>query len=312
MPVDPQTETIIELLNQSGAADLINGTPQEARTFARLSARVDPSTKAQIGSVDDDQHITGPGGPLTVRVYRPDTTGPKPTVVFFHGGGMVIGDLDSHDDHCRLICRDVDAVVVSVEYRLAPEWPFPAAYNDCVTATQWAADNISTLGGDSTRLAVAGDSAGGNFAAAVAINSRTHGPSLAAQLLIYPKTDFTENANFQSRIECAEGYYLTGDLARWFQDHYISEDDIRDNRASVILADDLSGIAPAVIGVGEYDLLRDEVEAYAARLTEAGVEVRLHSFDGLIHGFYGMGLMSTSAAHAVSALNADFHRLLHS
>jgi len=158
---------------------------------------------------------------------------------------------------------------------------------------------------------VAGESAGGNLAAAIAIAARTSGPRLAAQLLVYPKTDLTENRDYPSRTDNAEGYYLTGDLAVWFQDHYISKDDIRDPRASVILADDLSGVAPAVIGVGHYDLLRDEVVAYAARLTEAGVEVALHRFDGLIHGFYGMGMMSVAAADAASTLNADFHRLLH-
>lgn len=311
MPVDPQTQLIIDLLARSGAADLINGTPQEARTFPRPAARADPSTTVQIGSVDEDQYITGPGGPLAIRIYRPDTAGPTPTVVFFHGGGMVTGDLDSHDDHGRLICRDVDAVVVSVEYRLAPEWPFPSAFDDCMTATRWAAENISTLGGDPDRLAVAGDSAGGNLAAAVAIAARKSGPRLAAQLLVYPKTDLTENGNYRSRTDNAEGYYLTSELADWFQDHYISKDDVRDPRASVILADDLSGVAPAVIGVGQYDLLRDEVEAYAERLTGAGVEVVFHRFDGLIHGFYGMGLMSVAAADAVSTLNADFRRLLH-
>jgi len=309
MPVDPQTQVIIDLLTSSGAADLTRGTAQDARAFARLSTRADPSTKIPIDAVED-QHIPGPGGPLALRIYRLNTAGPTPTIVFFHGGGMVTGDLDSHDDHGRLLCRDVDAVVVAVAYRLAPEHPFPAAFEDCLAATRWAADHISSLGGDPDRLAVAGDSAGGNLAAAVAIAARTEGPRLAAQLLVYPKTDLTDSDAYPSRIDNAEGYYLTGELAEWFQDHYIAADQVRDPRASVILAEDLSSVAPAVIGVGEYDLLRDEVEAYADRLTHAGVNVVLHRFDGLIHGFYGMGLMSSASAAAVSTLNTAFRGLL--
>ncbi|MEC3975760.1 alpha/beta hydrolase [Amycolatopsis sp. H20-H5] len=309
MPVDPQMQIIIDLLESSGAGELAKGSPQDVRGFLRISAGADPSNTVQVGSVDD-QDIAGPAGPLTVRIYRPETTGPAPTVVFFHGGGMVAGDLDSHDDHGRMICRDVGAVVVSVAYRLAPEHPFPAAFDDCLAATRWAVDAIATLGGDPDRLAVAGDSAGGNLAAAVAIAARTDGPQLAAQLLVYPKTDFTEDTAYQSRIDNAEGYFLTGELADWFQGHYISPDDIRDPRASVLLAEDLSGVAPAVIGVGEYDLLRDEVTAYGKRLEGAGVAAVVHCFDGLIHGFYGMGLMSDAAADAVRTLNADLRRLL--
>ncbi len=309
MPVDPQIQVIIDLLAQSGAADLVRGTPQQARAFARLSTRADRSALVQVGSIDD-QHIVGPGGALAVRIYRPQRVGPVPTVVFFHGGGFVTGDLDSHDDHGRMICRDVEAVVVSVAYRLAPEHRFPAAYQDCLAATRWAAENIASLGGDPDRLGVAGDSAGGNLTAAVATAASTAGPRLAAQMLIYPKTDFTDNAAYQSRIDNNEGYYLTGELSDWLHNHYIAAEDVRDPRVSVIFAEDLTRVAPTVVGVGEYDLLRDEVEAYAARLSEAGVKVVLHRFDGLIHGFYGMGLMSTAAADAVSTLNGDFRRLL--
>ena len=309
MPVDPQTQVIIDLLDRGGAADLIHGTPEQARAFLRLSAQADPSTQVPVGSVED-RHISGPAAPLPVRVYRPGASGPAPTVVFFHGGGMVTGDLESHDDHCRLICRDVDAVVVSVDYRLAPEHPFPASFDDCLAATRWVAENVGSLGGDPERVAVAGDSAGGNLAAAVAVAASTEGPHLAAQMLVYPKTDLTDNPAYRSRIDNAEGYFLTSALADWFVQHWIDERDVRDPRASVILAEDLSAVAPAVIGVGEYDVLRDETQAYATRLAESGVDVVMHTFAGLIHGFYGMGLMSEAAASAVRALNADFRRVL--
>src|SRR5947209_20089995 len=170
VPVDPQINAILQLLAQSGAPSLAIGTPEQARAAFRFTP-VDmrnPSTLAPVGSVDNQQ-IEGPGGPIPIRVYRPQTTGATPTVVFFHGGGFVIGDLDTQDDHARLICRDVDAVVVSVDYRLAPEHPFPAGLEDCLAATRWVAEHVGELGGDADRIAVSGDSAGGNLAAAVAL-----------------------------------------------------------------------------------------------------------------------------------------------
>jgi len=308
MPVDPQTQTILKMLNDIGAEKFGSGTPEQARAFSRdnrFAAKADPAKLAQVGSIDD-RTIAVPHGKLAVRIYRPAHSGPAPTVVYFHGGGFVIGDLDSHDDHGRLICRDVDAVVVSVDYRLAPEHRFPEPLNDALAATRWAAAHIDLLGGDPDRLAVAGDSAGGNLAAAVAVAARTTGPRLAAQLLVYPKTDMTDNDAYKSRVDYSDGYFLTGAIATWFQDHYLSAADAHDPRASVILAPELSDVAPAVVGVGEYDLLRDEVVAYAQRLAAAHVPVALHVFPGLIHAFYGMGLMSSAAADAISVLNNDF------
>jgi acetyl esterase len=311
MPVDPQIAAILEVLASAGAPPLTSGSPEQARAAFRFTT-VDmrnPATLADVASIDN-QEVPGPAGSIPIRVYRPSTQGPVPTIVFFHGGGFVIGDLDTHDDHGRLLCRDVDAVVVSVDYRLAPEHKFPAGFEDCYAATRWAADNISSLGGDADRLAVAGDSAGGNLAAAVAVAARDQGPSIAAQLLIYPGVDFTDDDTHASRIENAEGYFLTADDMVWFREHYISEEHVTDPRASVLHAEDLSGVAPAVIGVGEFDPLRDEGVAYAKKLSDAGVEVLLHRFDGMVHGFYGMGPLASKAAEAVTQLNADFRRLL--
>jgi acetyl esterase len=312
VPVDPQIAAILTLLEQAGTPSLSSGTPEQARAgfrFTTVDMR-DPSTLAEVAAVEDTR-IDGPAGPIPVRIYRPHTTGAVPTIVFFHGGGFVIGDLDTHDDHGRLLCRDVDAVVVSVDYRLAPEHKFPAGFEDCLAATRWAADHIGSLGGDAGRLAVAGDSAGGNFAAAVALAARDAGLRLAAQLLIYPGVDFTDDDTHPSRIENAEGYFLTAEDMTWFRAHYIHEEHVLDPRASVLHAEDLSGVAPAVIGVAEFDPLRDEGEAYAKKLSDAGVEVLLHRFDGMVHGFYGMGPLSAKAAEAAQALNADFRRLLH-
>src|SRR5436305_1872757 len=242
---------------------LASGTPEQARAAFRFTTvdMRDPANLAAVASVADQQ-IDGPGGPIPVRIYRPATAGPVPTIVFFHGGGFVIGDIETHDDHGRLLCRDVEAVVVSVDYRLAPEHKFPAGFEDCLAATRWAADNIASLGGDAGRLAVAGDSAGGNLAAAVALAARDHDLSLRAQLLIYPGVDFVDDDSHPSRIENAEGYFLTAEDMTWFREQYIDEKHVRDPRASVVHPEDLTGVAPAVIGVGEFDQLRDECEAY--------------------------------------------------
>ena len=311
MPVDPQIAAILAMLETSGAPSLSSGTPEQARAqfrFTTVDLR-DPATLPQVASVDNAT-IAGPAGPIPIRIYRPDAAGPVPTIVFFHGGGFVIGDLDTHDDHGRLLARDVEAVVVSVDYRLAPEHKFPAGFEDCFAATKWAAETIGDLGGDAGRLAVAGDSAGGNFAAAVALAAHEAGIPLAAQLLIYPGVDFTDDDAHASRIENAEGYFLTAEDMVWFREHYIEEHHVRDPRASVLHAEDLTGVAPAVIGVAEFDPLRDEGEAYAKKLSDAGVPVLLHRFDGMVHGFYGMGVLSAKAAEAVQTLNADFRKLL--
>jgi acetyl esterase len=312
MPLDPQIAGLLQLMEQLGAPPLSNGTPVDARAGMRAMAvdMRDPTTLAPVRSVENAT-VPGPAGELPIRTFRPEADGPVPTVVFFHGGGYVIGDLDTHEDQTRLLCRDVGGVVVSVDYRLAPEAKFPAGYDDCLAATRYVAEHIDDFGGDSSRLVVAGDSAGGNLAAAVAIACRdAGGPALAAQLLIYPTVDFDADGGYPSRVENAEGYFLTEADSLWFHDHYVPADfDVNDVRASVIRAD-LRGLPPAVVGTAEFDPLRDEGDAYAEKLREAGVEVRLHRFPGLIHGFYAFGGVSAAAAEAVRTLNADLRELL--
>jgi acetyl esterase len=254
-----------------------------------------------------DITVPGADGERAARVYRPDVDGPVPTMVFFHGGGFVIGDIETHDDQARLICRDGEMVVVSVDYRLAPEHPFPAGYEDCLAATRWAAANIDTLGGDADRLVVGGDSAGGNLAANVALACRGEGPALAAQFLIYPGLDFTEDADYPSRVENAEGYFLTAEDMLWFRDQYLPAglDPASPGLSPAALAD-LTGLPPAIIGVGEFDPLRDEDLAYGKALADAGVAVVVRRYDGLIHGFFGFTQLSAAAADAAS----DMIRLL--
>jgi acetyl esterase len=312
MPLDPQLAGILALLEQMGGPSMSAGTPELGRAMFRASTvdLRDPSTLAPVRSVEDTT-IPGPAGEIPVRIYRPEADNPVPTMAFFHGGGFVIGDLDTHDDQVRLLCRDVGMVVVSVDYRLAPEHKFPAGYDDCLAATHWVAEHVAELGGDPDQILVGGDSAGGNFSAAVALATRETGPRLAAQFLIYPGVDLALDADYPSRLENAEGYYLTLEEMTWFAEQYLDPaDDLNDPRASPIHAGDLAGAPPAIIGTAEFDPLRDEGEAYAKALADAGVEVRLQRFDGMIHGFYGLGVYSPAAAAAVTSVNNSLRELL--
>jgi acetyl esterase len=209
MPLDPNIANILNFLAASGAPSMSSGTPEQAREgfLAGTVGVRDPATLAQVRSVEDIT-IPGPAGPMPARVYRPEADGTGsndtvPTMAFFHGGGFVIGNIESHDDQARLICRDGGMVVVSLDYRLAPEHPFPAGFEDCLAATKWVADNVAELGGDADRILVGGDSAGGNLSAAVALAVRETGPRLAAQFLIYPGVDFDPEAGYPSRAENA-------------------------------------------------------------------------------------------------------------
>jgi acetyl esterase len=310
MPLDPTVAAVLQMLADSGTPmSMIEGTPQQARDgFRTMTFGIrDPQTLAHVRSAEDR---SADGVP--VRVYRPDVDAAVPTVLFFHGGGFVVGDLDTHDDHSRKICHDVEAVVVSVDYRLAPEHPFPAGFEDCLAVTRWVGEHVAELGGDPDRIAVAGDSAGGNLAAAVALAVRDSGPRLAAQLLLYPGVDFRDEDDLHpSRIENGEGLFLTREDMRWFRDHYLQDEvHATDPRASVLLAADLAGLPPAVIGTGEFDPLRDEGEAYAKALEDAGVKVVLRRYDGLIHGFFGMGTWSEASAAAATDLCEELRALL--
>ena len=304
--MDPQLAGFLQFIKDAGYPPVSEGTPEAARKgFVAMSAgTVRPDQVVQVGSVED---LTGPGaaGDRPARLYRPATDGPHPTVVYLHGGGFVLGDLDTHDQTCRRLCLDADVVVLAVDYRLAPEHPFPAGVEDAIAATRWAADQ--GLGGDS-RLAIAGDSAGGNFAAVVA---QTVPELLTAQLLIYPTVDAF--GDYPSRHQNESGYGLEVADMLWFHDNYTGGADIsaEDPRFSPLRARSLAGQPPAVVAVAEFDPLRDEGVAYADRLDADGVPVDLASYDGMIHGFVDMGAWSSAAAEAATDLNGRFAKLLH-
>ncbi len=302
MPVDPEIAGLLAIVE--AGTPMHEQTPEAARASFRTLA-VDfrkPEQVVPVGSVED---VTLPGaeGELDARVYRPEGEGPFPTVVLFHGGGFVIGDLDTHDNMARAICRGAQAVVVSVAYRLAPEHPYPAAVEDCLAVTRHLQERLADLGGDD-RLAVAGDSAGGNLSAVVA----QHVPGLAAQFLIYPATD--GEGDHPSREENATGYFLDLPTMKWFIDHYAPEGDHTDPRLAPLQASSLAGLPPAVVVTAEFDPLRDEGEAYAEALRAAAVPVEVRRFDGMIHGFMDMGSFSAGAREATEEAVRVFAKVL--
>jgi acetyl esterase len=257
-----------------------------------------------------DRLIDGPGGPLPVRVYRPASAGtqPLPIIVFFHGGGWVVCDVQTHDGTARRLSAGANAVVVSVDYRLAPEHRFPAAPDDCVAATRWAMAHAAEIGGDASRVIVAGDSAGGNLAAAVALSLRdAGGPALAGQLLLYPVTAH-HTAQFGSYSEFESGFGLTRDAMVWFWDHYLAKaEDIEHAYASPLNTTDLSGLAPALILTAEYDPARDEAIEYANALNAAGTHATHLALPGLIHGAFWMSGAVPRASEVLAGLG-DFLR----
>jgi acetyl esterase len=315
VPVDPNLAGLLQLIVAAGRPPVSESSPAEARTGLRtlMVDFRDPSLLAPVESVT----ATTVAGSIPARVYRPDVDDPVPTIVYFHGGGFVIGDLDTHEGVCRLLCKDVGAVVISVDYRLAPENRFPAAVEDAEAAVRWAVEHVDDYGGDPARIAVGGDSAGANLAAVVTQLLHADGIELAAQLLVYPPVDFLED-DYPSRTENAEGYFLTLNDMHWFAEQYTgsrrSDPDDReiasDPRLSPLYASSLDGLPPAVVATAEYDPLRDEGDAYAAALEKAGVVVEHRRFPGLIHGFYGLELMSPAAADATSWINGKLKELL--
>ena len=298
MPLDPQLATLLDLVN-AAEKKMHEGTPAEARAaFRTLTVDfVKPEDVVPVGSVED---LTVAGRPA--RLYRPEGAAETPTLVFFHGGGYVIGDLDTHDPTCRRICRGAEVTVLAIDYRLAPEHPFPAGVEDAIAATRWAAEHLP-----GTRLAVGGDSAGGNLSAVVA---QALPDLVQAQVLLYPAVD--KFGDYPSREENAEGYFLDLPTMVWFLEQYVgsvTDLDPGDPRLSPMLGD-LDGVAPALVVTAELDPLRDEGNAYAAKLEAAGVAVDQVTYPGLIHGFMEMGPWSAAAAAAVDDVVLRIGKLL--
>ena len=300
--LNTHTEALLNLFKSMNRPELCDLPVEMARTVyrdGRLFTQPEPSEVAQ----SRDFSIQGPGGKLALRSYRPLGTKADailPALVFYHGGGWTIGDLDTHDVLCRQLCNQSGCAVFAVDYRMGPEQKFPAAVDDCWAATRWVAEQASSLAIDATRLAVGGDSAGGNLAAVMALMARDAGFSaIKFQLLIYPVTELA--ASFASHKTNGVGYLLTSRTMNWFVNHYVrNTDDHLDWRASPLLAKSLKGVAPALVLTAGFDPLVDEGKAYADRLSREGVKTEYTCYDGQVHGFITMSKVIPQASEAVS------------
>lgn len=288
MPVHPQVQALLDEFKKQGLPPFDQMSVTQARVVALgfRDLQGEPEALAQVRDIV----VPGPAGKLPVRLYYPSTGKSLPLLVYFHGGGWVIGDLEIVDKPCRALAKASGCVVASVNYRLSPETKFPGPVEDCYAATRWLAEHAQEIGVDRQRLAVGGDSAGGNLAAAVSLMARDRGgPAIAYQLLIYPVTAPAKGTDSASYRENAENYLLTRGSMEWFWDHYLSsEADGRNPYASPLYASDLSRLPPAMVVTAEFDPLRDEGRAYAKRLQEAGVAVKSAHNEGMIHGFFWM------------------------
>jgi acetyl esterase len=310
----PQVAAFLAMAEQDPTPVLEDLTPQEARVeFNRVIGDVWASKTPDEVATMVETVIPGREADIPVRVYTPEGEGPFPVLVFVHGGGWVICDLDTHDNLCRALCNRAGCLVVSVDYRLAPEAKYPAAVLDVYDAARWVAVHANEIGGDAGRIAVGGDSAGGNLSAALALMARDEGePELAYQVLLYPVTNAYAfgTASYQ---EFAEGYVLQRSDMAWYRDHYLARiEDGQEAYASPLLCPDVGGLPPAHVITAEYDVLRDEGEAYAIRLWEAGNEVTCTRYNGMIHGFMSMDGLLDAAGNALTEaaerLKAAFRR----
>lgn len=283
MPVDPQIQTLLNLRAALPPMHTLSVADARAQTAARPLAGLRIPEVASVVNRD----MQGPNGSLPLRIYTPLGIGPFPLLAFFHGSGFVVCSLDTHDAMCRNLCAGGGCVVVSVDYRLAPEHKFPAAPDDCLAATRWAAMNAGMLNADASRIVVGGDSAGGNLAAVTALRIRDEGgPALRGQMLIYPVADYIEPGT-PSMEENANGYGLTKAGMAWFWNHYLAHpSDGAHPHAAPLRAASLAGLPPALVATAEYDPLRDEGEYYAEALRKAGVATEMKRWDGMNHGFF--------------------------
>jgi acetyl esterase len=304
--LDPDASAVFKAFQEAGRPPYETLTPKEAREFylaGRVVTNPEPPELKSVAPLS----IPSSAGSIPARVYTPlrlrSANGLAPCLVFFHGGGWVIGNLDSHDVACRKLADEGELIVISVDYRLAPEHKFPAAVDDAIAATKWIAGNAKTLGIDASRLMVGGDSAGGNLAAVVSLSARDgNGPAIAGQVLIYPATDFA--MTHASHREPETSILLTHTVIRWFRDHYLGSNDGSHWRASPARAATLAGLPAAYVLTAGADPLRDEGEEYARRLREAGVRVTYRHFPGQFHGFFTMGKLLQQANVAAREIGA--------
>jgi acetyl esterase len=300
MALDPQIEIILGLARQANLPEVWQITPDQGRE--QYLTRVNKLKFSEPIFRSEDRRIAGPGSDIPIRLYTPRElkTGERlPVLIWFHGGGFVIGSLETHDSVCRMLANRADCIVVSVDYRLAPEAKFPAAVEDCAAAMKWTALHAVEFGGDANCMAVGGDSAGANLATVMAILARDAAhPKLTFQLLIYPCV--APEPETPSHYKFKEGYILSRNSITWFYRHYLrSPKDVKDFRFAPLVCEDLSGLPPSLIIVAGYDPLRDEGIEYARKLIEAGNRVRLANYEGMVHGFFLMGGAVDAARRAV-------------
>jgi acetyl esterase len=306
MPLGQQEQAFIDQLAAAGGRGFHEMEVAEARqAILQLFQVENPEPVAKV----EDRTIPTPTGDLPIRLYTPEGDGPLPVLVFFHGGGWVVGNLESHDATCRALANAAGCITLAVDYRLAPEHKFPAAPEDCYEATKWAVLNAAALGGDPQRVAVGGDSAGGNLAAAVALMSGDRGaPSLAYQLLLYPVTNHSFDT--ESCKQNGEDYLLTKDSMVWFWDHYLENDEAGNAPyASPLQAKYVNSPPPGLVITAEFDPLRDEGEAYGKRLQDAGADIKISRYDGTIHGFFSffhLDAQKKALAEVAEELKAAF------
>ena len=300
---------MLEAGEAEGAPPMETLSPAAARQSAIEALKSVSPAADPVGNVED-RSVPGPHRPVPIRIYTPEGAGPFACLVYFHGGGWVVCDLNTHDAVCRSICRRAGAVVLAVDYALSPEYKFPVAVDECYAVTCWTAAHADSLRIDPRRIAVGGDSAGGNLSTVMCLKARDEsGPALALQILVYPVTNLAafDTPSYQ---EFAEGYYLTKAEMEWFRGHYLARaEDASHPYASPLLAPDLHGLPPALVITGECDTLRDEGEAYARRLADAGVAATCTRYAGMIHPFYSLGGVLAQGRRAVEQVAAALREL---
>jgi acetyl esterase len=312
MALDPQAKWVLDIAEEKGLPSLDELSPTEAKAAYEERALTLTFKDVDIGKTMDID-IPGPNGEIPIRIYHPiGMTAPLPVLVYYHGGGWVIGSRDTHDSLCRLIANSGPFIVVSVDYRMGPEHPFPAAVEDSTTALNWTAENIADYSGDPKNIAVGGDSAGGNLSAVVSLiarNEKTYMPKF--QWLIYPATQMEMTT--PSHKNYAEGYFLTRSLMEFFQNHYLTDEaNKKDWRASPLLADSLADLPPALIQTAGFDPLQDEAIAYSERMNKEGSKATHTHYEGMLHGFINLGGVVDKATdcvnEGVAALREAFSR----
>jgi acetyl esterase len=297
MPISEETASLLQALAASEGPAFVEMSPDEARAaYVEMAAmQGEPEEVASVA----DRAVPGPVGAVPIRVYRPDLNATLPVFIYYHGGGWEVGDLDSHDPLCRQIANAAGCAVVAVDYRLAPENKYPAAAEDAYAVAAWLAKEGATLGLDGDRIAVGGDSAGGNLAAVVPLMARARqGPTIAAQILVYPITN--HRFDTPSYREHGQGFILAAELMQQFWRCYLADEtDGEQPYASPLRAPDLGGLPRALVMTAGFDVLRDEGEAYGERLRAAGVDTTIHRYDGMMHGFLQFGSVIPEAHDAV-------------